>query len=41
MLIDRYQKAVDELLLKVRTTQREAIIKAGELVANPCRIIWN
>ena len=34
MLIDRYQKAVDELLIKARTTQREAIIKAGELVAN-------
>lgn len=34
MLMDRYQQAVDELLLKVRTTQRENIIKAGELVAN-------
>ena len=34
MLIDRYQKAVDDLLMKVRTTQREAIFKAGELVAN-------
>lgn len=34
MLMDRYQKAIDELLLKVRTTQRENIIKAGELVAN-------
>ncbi len=34
MLIDKYQKAVDELLAKVRNTQRENIIKAGELVAN-------
>ena len=34
MLIDRYQKAVDDLLMKVRTTQKEAIFKAGEIVAN-------
>ena len=34
MLIDRYQAAIDELLKKVRETQRENIIKAGELVAN-------
>lgn len=34
MLIDRYQQAVDNLLKTVRDTQREAIIKAGELVAD-------
>lgn len=34
MLIDRYQKAVDELLTTVQKTQRENIFKAGELVAN-------
>ena len=34
MLIDRYQEAVDNLLKKVRDTQRENIIKAGELVAD-------
>lgn len=33
MLIDRYHKAVDDLLKKVRETQREAIFKAGEMVA--------
>ena len=33
MLIDRYHEAVDNLLKTVRETQREAIIKAGELVA--------
>ena len=33
MLIDRYHEAVDHLLKTVRETQREAIIKAGELVA--------
>ena len=33
MLIDRYQAAIDELLLKVRDSQRENIIKAGEIVA--------
>lgn len=34
MLIDRYQQAAFDLLYKVRTTQREAIQKAGELVAD-------
>ena len=34
MLIDRYHKAIDELLRKARETQRENIFKAGELVAN-------
>ena len=34
MLIDRYHQAVDALLHTVRETQRENIIKAGELVAN-------
>jgi uncharacterized phosphosugar-binding protein len=34
MLIDRYHEAVDNLLKTVRETQRENIIKAGELVAN-------
>ena len=34
MLIDRYHEAVDGLLKTVRETQRENIIKAGELVAN-------
>ena len=34
MLIDRYHKAVDELLEKVRKTQCDNIHKAGELVAN-------
>ena len=33
MLIDRYHAAIDELLKTVRETQRENIIKAGELVA--------
>ncbi len=33
MLIDRYHKAIDELLTTVRKTQRDNIIKAGELVA--------
>ncbi|MBP3667319.1 MAG: sugar isomerase domain-containing protein [Clostridia bacterium] len=33
MLIDRYHQAVDNLLKTVRETQREAIIRAGELVA--------
>lgn len=33
MLIDRYHKAVDELLKKVRETQLGAIKKAGALVA--------
>jgi len=34
VLMVRYQKAVDELLAKVRNTQTEAIIKAGELIAD-------
>jgi uncharacterized phosphosugar-binding protein len=34
MLIDRYQSAVNDLLKTVRDTQRENIIKAGELIAN-------
>ena len=34
MLLDTYQQAAFDLLYKVRTTQREAIIKAGEIVAN-------
>ena len=34
MLIDRYHEAVDNLLKTVRETQREATIKAGELVAD-------
>ena len=33
MLIDRYHEAVDTLLKTVRETQRENIVKAGELVA--------
>ena len=34
MLIDKYHEAVDNLLKTVRETQRENIVKAGELVAN-------
>lgn len=33
MLLDRYNEAIDELIAKVRTTQRENIIKGGELIA--------
>ena len=33
MLIDRYQKAVEDLFAKVRETQRDNIIKAGKIVA--------
>lgn len=33
MLLDRYNEAVDNLIHKVRTTQRENIIKAGEMIA--------
>jgi len=33
MLLDRYNEAVDALIAKVRTTQRENIIKGGELIA--------
>ena len=34
MLMDRYHKAIDDLFAKVRATQRENIIKAGEIVAD-------
>lgn len=34
ILMERYQKAVDELLAKVRATQTENIIKAGTLIAD-------
>ena len=33
MLLDRYHERVDQLLEQVRTTQRENIIKAGEMIA--------
>ncbi|MBQ8642079.1 MAG: sugar isomerase domain-containing protein [Clostridia bacterium] len=33
MLMERYQKAVDDLFAKVRATQTENIIKAGTMVA--------
>lgn len=33
MLLDRYNEAVDNLINKVRTTQRDNIIKAGEMIA--------
>ena len=33
-LLERYQKAIDDLLLKVRTTQKDAIVKAGQMVAD-------
>lgn len=33
MLLDRYREAIDELFKKVRDTQTENIIKAGEIVA--------
>lgn len=33
MLMHRYQKAVDNLFAKVRETQTETILKAGELIA--------
>lgn len=34
VLMERYQKAVDELFAKVRATQTEKIIEAGEMMAN-------
>ena len=34
MLLDTYNKAVDELINKVRTTQKDNIIKAGEMIAD-------
>lgn len=33
MLIDRYQDAIDQLYKKIKATQQDAIIKAGELIA--------
>ena len=33
MLMNRYQQAVDDLFAKVRATQTENIIKAGEMIA--------
>ena len=33
-LMERYRKAVDDLFAKVRDTQTEKIIEAGELIAN-------
>ena len=34
MLMERYQKAVEELLAKVRATQTETIQKAGQIIAD-------
>ncbi len=34
MLLDRYQARVDELFAQVRATQRENIIKAGNMIAD-------
>ena len=34
VLMERYQKAVDELFAKVRATQTEKIVETGELFAN-------
>ena len=34
MILDDYQNRVDELLTQVKTTQRENIIKAGEMIAD-------
>jgi len=33
MLLDRYNETIDALIHKVRTTQKENIIKAGEMIA--------
>ena len=33
MLLDDYQKRVEELLHKARDTQRENVIKAGTMIA--------
>lgn len=33
MLLDKYNEAIDELIHKVRTTQKDNIIKAGEMIA--------
>ena len=34
MLLDKYNEAVDALIKKVRTTQKDNIIKAGEMIAD-------
>ena len=34
MLLDRYRQAIDDLFKKVRDTQTENIVKAGEMVAD-------
>ena len=34
MLLDRYRESIDELFKKVRDTQTENIIKAGQIVAD-------
>ena len=34
MLLDKYNEAIDNLIHKVRTTQRENVIKAGEMIAD-------
>ena len=34
MLLDRYNQAIDELLHTVRTTQRESILKAADMLAD-------
>ena len=33
MLLDQYYETLDKLIEKVRTTQRDNIIKAGEMIA--------
>lgn len=33
MLLDEYNRSIDQLIEKVRTTQRENIIKAGQMIA--------
>lgn len=33
MLLDKYNEALDNLIYKVRTTQKDNIIKAGEMIA--------
>lgn len=34
MLLDRYNEAIDALIAKVRSTQRENVIRAGEMIAD-------
>ena len=34
MLLEKYNEALDNLIYKVRTTQKENIIKAGEMIAD-------